>query len=144
MVLHGPYAEPRKIDLKLEVPSRPVYATIDPDRMVQVLGNLISNAVKFSPEGSMVRTTLTLHKEYFQIRVSDQGHGVSPEFQEELFTRFAQEHRPNATQPGTGLGLAICKSIVEAHGGEIYLDTTVPTGASFLVQIPWERTGTEA
>lgn len=138
---HRVLAERQGVTLATTVGPRCAVAAVDPDRMLQVLGNLLANAIKFSPERGVVTVALADHGTFWRIRVSDEGPGVPPAFRPRLFTRFAQGHpAPRGGQAGTGLGLAICKAIVEEHGGAIALDTAAAdgkaTGAAFHVDLP--------
>jgi PAS domain S-box-containing protein len=132
-----PYAERGGQTLRAEVPPHRVPARIDRHRILQVLSNLISNAVKFSPEGTEVLVRLKVEGRLARISVIDQGIGVPEDFRERLFERFAQ-HESSGTRvaQGTGLGLAICKNIVEHHHGAIWLDKRVAQGATFHVDLP--------
>lgn len=131
-----PFAQRFGVRVLLHEPPGPVAAWVDARRICQVVTNLLSNACKFSPN-SEVRVTLERSGDIAQIRVADDGPGISPEFRARLFKRFEQEdgaHQLGHT--GTGLGLAISKSIVDAHGGSIALDPVAATGTTFLVELP--------
>ena len=130
-----PYARRHDVRLALELPSWPISATVDPGRIVQVIGNLISNAAKFSPTDSVIAVRMGTYDHRLRISVSDQGPGISAEFQKRLFKRFAQADA-SGQKVGTGLGLAICKGIVEQHGGSIAYDPEGSTGATFNVDLP--------
>jgi signal transduction histidine kinase len=133
----SPYAARFSVSIELDLPARPVSAMLDQLRMSQVLGNLLSNAAKFSPPESSVVVRLTTPPDRICISVIDQGPGVSPAFRERLFTRFAQDMTRLPDRPaGTGLGLAIARGIVEQHGGRLYLDTETSIGATFHVELP--------
>jgi len=112
-----------------------VYA--DRDRIEQVLTNLISNAVKFSPYGAIVEIRATLNeKGRVYIAVHDQGPGISEANRARLFGRFEQLDATDKRQHGgTGLGLAICKAIVEQHGGTIGLESEVGKGSTFFIEL---------
>jgi len=132
-----PYAERGGLALRADIPSEPVPVTVDRHRILQVLSNLISNAVKFSPSGGEVCVRLRVEGERARISVIDQGAGVTPAFRTRLFQRFTQDDgSANRVQQGTGLGLAICKSIVEHHHGAIWLDEKTTRGATFHVELP--------
>jgi signal transduction histidine kinase len=134
---NAPYAEKLGITLKIETLSDRLMSCVDPDRLLQVMSNLISNAAKFSPSGGEVVVQLAEDGEMARISVIDQGSGISAEFRERLFNRFAQEDASSQRgQSGTGLGLAITKEIVEQHGGTIELDPTVTRGSTFHVRLP--------
>lgn len=132
-----PYVERFGNTLELDTPETPIVVQADSDRLMQVMSNLISNAAKFSPAGSVITVRLRAIDTWALISVIDRGRGISPEFRKRLFTRFAQESGTlERGQSGTGLGLAITKAIVERHGGTIELDPTTETGATFHIKLP--------
>ena len=126
------------VRLTLDMPRSPVFAVTDGDRLFQVVVNLISNAAKFSPEGSTVGVALMTGRDQIRIRVIDQGPGIPVEFRSRLFDRFSQSpHTQGLTNlPGTGLGLAISKTIVEQLGGQLSLDESYVGGAAFDILLP--------
>jgi two-component system, OmpR family, sensor histidine kinase KdpD len=116
-------------------------APMDPVQMERVITNLIENALKYSPPGSTVRIAVQAKDHEMEVRVSDQGIGIPPDQREAIFDKFYRLHRPlpwAAVQPpqGTGLGLAICASIVHAHGGRIWVESTPGEGATFIFTLP--------
>jgi signal transduction histidine kinase len=133
-----PYADRGGIRLEADVPASPVVAMADRNRILQVLTNLISNAVKFSPADEQVIVRLAADgRRHGRISVIDRGIGVAEEFRQSLFERFTQQDSSSKrVQQGTGLGLAISKSIVERHGGSIWLDTAATDGATFHIELP--------
>lgn len=135
-----PYALNFGVGIRLMLPDTPVTAEIDPDRIGQVITNLLSNAAKFSPPGADVTVQLSLSFDSVKVSVIDRGRGMSPEFRRRLFTRFAQEDRSSERgQAGTGLGLAISKSIVDYHGGRISVESIPGEGTRFDVSLPLRR-----
>ena len=130
-----PYATGHGVGLTLDFPEEPISANVDTDRMLQVLANLVSNAAKFSPAGGDVRISVGISPQTLRISISDQGPGISPEFRDRLFTRFAQDGEA-AAKSGTGLGLAISKGIVEQHGGSLSLNPEAGIGATFDIDLP--------
>lgn len=109
----------------------------DPARLRQVLDNLISNAVKYSPPGSTVWVDACLQDNGWRFAVQDQGPGIAPADREKLFTDFARlSARPTGGEKSTGLGLAITRRVVEAHGGIIDVVSTPGQGATFWVWLP--------
>ena len=93
---------------------------VDGERLIQVLVNLLSNALKFAPEGSEVTITAKETADWFEVRVTDTGPGIPQSFRETIFQRFTQVDRLDSAQRrGAGLGLSICKAIVEGHHGTI-------------------------
>lgn len=118
----------------------------DADRMVQVVVNLLSNAAKFSPAGgATVQVGIEARGEWVRLSVRDQGAGIPDSFRHQVFERFAQADASDRRQKGgTGLGLSICKSIVEAHGGQIGFVSAPGQGTTFHVDLPVASTGTGA
>jgi signal transduction histidine kinase len=111
----------------------PVWA--DPTRMTQVLDNLLSNAVKFTPPDGIVAVTFRQHGDVARLEVSDTGVGIPQQEIPKLFDRFFRASTSVAT-PGTGLGLSIVKSIIEAHGGAISVDSHEQRGTTFTIDLP--------
>jgi two-component system sensor histidine kinase/response regulator len=111
----------------------------DIDRMRQVVDNLLSNAIKFSPSGSVVNVTCGQAGRVLDITVTDQGPGIPSEDLDRLFDSFEKlSAQPTGGEKSTGLGLSIVKSIVDAHGGEIDVDSEVGKGTTFIVRLPVE------
>lgn len=129
------FAEQHKVNIVIEPMDCTVYA--DGNRLVQVLVNLISNAVKFSPADSTITVSARPKGDLIDVRIADQGRGVPPQFREAIFERFRQVKTTDATQKGgTGLGLAICKAIVEQHGGAIGVESEEGKGSTFWFTVP--------
>jgi PAS domain S-box-containing protein len=109
----------------------------DPDRLMQVMTNLLSNAAKFSPEGGVVTLEACRAGDVARISVTDRGGGIPQAFQETIFGRFSQADTSDTKDKGgTGLGLAITKAIVEAHGGTIGFRTAEGAGTTFHIELP--------
>ena len=109
----------------------------DPDRIVQVLINLITNAVKFSPPCSTVEVHAENRESEVVVRVRDRGRGIPADQIEAVFDRFRQVDSTDARiKGGTGLGLSICRSIVQQHGGHIVAESTVGEGTTFIFTLP--------
>jgi signal transduction histidine kinase len=114
----------------------------DEDRINEVLGNLISNAFKFTERGGKVALSVTSDDAKVVITVADTGAGISAEQLPHIFDKFFQaDNQAAAATKGTGLGLAIAKEIVEAHGGQITVESRVGEGTTFVVTLPTEPTG---
>ncbi len=117
------------VELAMDLP----LVTADRRRIVQVLGNLLSNAARYSPEGSPIAVTGVRDGVYVAVSVSDQGRGIQADLLPELFRRFSRA----SGGEGSGLGLAICKGIVEAHGGRIWAESDGPgLGARVTFTLP--------
>jgi PAS domain S-box-containing protein len=130
-------ASERRVPVAVAAPTEPVMVRGDPDRLVQVLVNLLSNAMKFSPEGQSVDLTLAVADDQAVITVRDRGPGVPESFQTSLFSRFAQaDGSAGRAVGGSGLGLAISREIVERHRGVIKLAESSDKGAVFAVELP--------
>lgn len=109
----------------------------DPDRILQTLTNLLGNALKFSPAGSSIRIISRVDGDRVLFSVSDHGRGVPKGKQDLIFERFQQvDASDSRIESGTGLGLAICRSIVRAHGGEIWVESQQGLGSTFIFFVP--------
>ena len=109
----------------------------DLDRINEVLGNLVSNAFKFTPKGGTVELTLAPVQGGVQMRVRDTGAGIPPDQLPRIFEKFYQaDNQGSARSAGTGLGLAIAKQIVDAHGGSIKCESTLGVGTTFTITLP--------
>jgi two-component system, sensor histidine kinase and response regulator len=129
-------AQRKHIDLVLSAAAVPSFA-VDPARIAQLLGNLISNAVKFTPAGGKVEVRLGTVEEQAVLTVTDTGVGIAEADRERIFERFFRT--ATATQQaiqGTGLGLTISKAIVEAHNGTITVDSDEGHGSTFTICLP--------
>jgi signal transduction histidine kinase len=131
------YAEPLGVRLVLERALPGVKVKVDPDRLLQVLANLLSNAAKFSPHGETVAVSVTPCEGGIRVAVTDHGPGIPEGFRERIFQRFAQADATDArAKGGTGLGLAISKVIIERLGGRIGFDTEEGQGTTFWFELP--------
>jgi signal transduction histidine kinase/FixJ family two-component response regulator len=132
-----PGAAAKAIELRLDVDEGPI-AIADPDRLQQIVWNLLSNACKFTPEGGRINVSLAADAQRASITVSDTGAGISAEFMPFVFDRFRQaEQGFTRSYGGLGLGLAIVKHLVEMHGGEVAARSDGPgKGATFEVRLP--------
>ncbi|UWX97035.1 PAS domain-containing sensor histidine kinase [Arthrobacter zhaoxinii] len=138
----GPRARMNGVEFDVEVPAD-LKATVDGGRIREVLENLVSNAVKYSPEGGKVRVRAWRQDESVLIEVADNGMGMALEEQEQVFTRFFRSGQAlTAAIPGAGLGLVIARRIVEEHGGSISFSSTAGQGTVFSVTLPAAAPGT--
>ncbi|MBM3266820.1 MAG: HAMP domain-containing histidine kinase [Candidatus Sericytochromatia bacterium] len=131
----APFAAERQVELLLDLPESATLAALDPQRIDQVLTNLIHNAVKFTPAGGTVRVAITTANDTVRCCVEDTGIGIDPEDIGKLFQGFSQLPA-GRLQAGTGLGLAISRSIVEAHGGSIGVESRPGAGSEFWFTLP--------
>lgn len=125
-------------EVAVELPEEAVWIKGDPTRLAQIVGNLLSNAAKFTPKGQKISVSLTCTQERATVEVADTGLGIDPDMLPRLFEPFAQAERSLArTRGGLGLGLALVKSLVEQHGGgvEAYSEGA-DKGARFTIQFP--------
>jgi signal transduction histidine kinase len=121
---------------KLEVPPDLPVVRIDPDRMAQALGNILSNAIKFTPPGGKVSTSVDFEGGQLSIQVGDSGPGIPLDEQEKIFQPFIRGSQGRRIVEGMGLGLSIAREIILAHGGEIKLESSPGMGSRFTLQIP--------
>ncbi|MDP9889634.1 signal transduction histidine kinase [Pseudarthrobacter enclensis] len=131
-----PRAAAAGVELRAETPER-LEAHVDSARISQVLDNLVSNAIKYSPDGGEVVVSLAQEDGHLACHVSDTGMGMSPEDASEVFAKFFRTSSVRRTAiPGVGLGLPISKAIVEAHGGTIGVDSSLGKGTTFTFRVP--------
>jgi len=133
-------AQKYEVTLRIIGPGATIFA--DPDRMVQCLTNLISNAIKFSEPNGVVTIRTAPQTHDLQFEVSDQGRGIPLNKQDSIFERFHQVDASDSQKKGgTGLGLAICRSIVQQHGGKIWVESELGKGSTFFFTIPLAGAG---
>jgi signal transduction histidine kinase len=115
----------------------PIWVRADRDRIAQVVSNLISNASKYSPQGSEIRLSCAVSGDSLDVSVRDCGIGISPKDQQKLFTPFFRvDNEETRKVSGTGLGLVIAKSIIELHGGGIALESAPGEGTTVRLTLP--------
>jgi signal transduction histidine kinase len=125
------------LTLALVAPAAVEPIQVDPGRIEQVLMNLVSNALKFTPRGGTVEVAVCDTPEHVELSVTDSGPGIAAEELPLLFEKFSQTaSAASATTPGTGLGLVICRRLVEAHGGRIEVMSQRGQGARFSFRLP--------
>jgi len=131
------YARNYKVSFELEKGVPGATVRVDPDRMIQVLTNVLSNAVRFSPEDDVVTVNTSRRDQILRIAVSDAGPGIPEDFRDHVFEAFARgEHADWRHRSGTGLGMSISKGIIEELGGAITFETELGRGTTFLIDIP--------
>ena len=126
------------IDLFIEEELPSVY--VDLDYMERVLNNLLDNAVKFTPDGGVIEVWSRMDFDNITnsllIGVRDSGPGISEEVQPHLFTKYQQSDSVKGRRAGSGLGLHFCKLAIDAHGGEIWVESIQDKGSTFIVRLP--------
>jgi signal transduction histidine kinase len=134
----APAAGALEFELRFPDDMPPVHG--DYERLRQVLSNLVSNAIKYSPEGGTVRIGARAEGERAIAYIADQGIGIAPEEQEQIFQRFYRvDNRLRRETQGSGLGLYLTRAIVEAHGGRIWVESQLGRGSRFLFTLPLAR-----
>ena len=133
-----PTADAKGVHLETSLDSAASHVSCDMNRMQQVIWNMLSNAVKFTPTGKTVRVTLVRDRSTAEIQVSDEGQGISPEFLPYVFDRFRQADSSTRRKlGGLGLGLSIVRHIMEMHGGTVHAESAGKgCGATFTVHLP--------
>jgi GAF domain-containing protein/signal transduction histidine kinase len=132
-----PEIEAKEVNLTVEVPPDLPEVWGDRSRIIQVLTNLVTNAYKYTLEGGEITITAQWVDDSVQMDVSDTGIGIAPQDLEKLFTRFFRADHPEVRRvAGTGLGLSITKSIVEMHGGHIWVESQLGEGSTFSFTLP--------
>lgn len=129
-----------KIDIK-----EPICATVDPDRIKQVLINLISNAIAYTPKDAAVTVRVVNENHSVVISVIDDGPGIPPDDVQNIFDRFyrGEKSRTRSARGGYGLGLAIAKKIIDLHHGELSVSSELGKGTTFTVRLPLEAQGSD-
>jgi len=125
-----------KHDVAVEIDHAPLAVIGNPDRLRQVIGNLISNAIKYSPQGGVVEVSADGGNGSVRVEVRDEGMGIPLSQQPQIFTKFFRGDAPASGITGTGLGLAVSRDIVESHGGRIGFTSAEGKGTTFFVELP--------
>ncbi len=127
-------ATQKNSSFEFSIPKVLPYALVDAEKTTWVLTNLLSNAIRYSYEGSIIYVSVVYKNEYIQIAVKDTGQGIAPQYIDKIFTRYFRV--PGSKKDGTGLGLAISKEFIEAQGGQILVETDFGTGSTFTITLP--------
>lgn len=127
-------AATRGLALTITVPDAPVLAVFDHERLLQVLGNLVGNALKFTARGGHVEVALAVSADQLELTVRDDGVGIAPDQHEAIFERFSQASQRD--RRGLGLGLYIARGLVEAHGGTLWVTGALGSGSTFHLTLP--------
>jgi len=132
-------AREKDLELRCELPAGDAELEADADKLRRVLANLLGNAIKFTPRGGSVSLSGQLHPadDSYRISVTDTGEGIPPDAFERIFEKFGQvQDRKAGRAMSTGLGLTFCKMVVEAHGGRIWVESTLGRGSTFSLTLP--------
>lgn len=129
-------AEQQGVSLQLDLQDEIATVHVDPDRIVQVLSNLVSNALRYTPAEGSIQLSAENENHHVTLKVQDTGTGIAPEDLPHVFDRFYQGDKSRSSNEESGLGLAIARSIVEAHGGKIAVESTLMTGTTFVITLP--------
>jgi signal transduction histidine kinase len=132
-------ATSKNLSLHLPLCDEPLPAVFDEDRVLQVLNNLIANAIKFTPEGGQIRVECEHSESMAKVSVSDTGPGIAPELLEAIFERFRQGE--NSERRGLGLGLYISRTLIEAQDGRIWAESTPGNGTTVTFTLPLAAKG---
>lgn len=129
----------KKYSIKRKITNQDLWVEIDTDQMMQVIDNIMNNAIKYSPDGGVITVGLTQSQNQIILSISDQGLGIPKKDLNKIFDRFYRVDKARSReQGGTGLGLAIAKEIVEAHKGKIWADSQEGKGSTFYISLPFE------
>src|ERR1700744_6027049 len=134
-------------NIRFHMEANNVVVWADPDRILQALNNLISNAIKFSPQASTIPSEVRLIAHYVTpdealLAIEDHGRGTPTASLQQIFERFKQvDASDSRVMAGTGPGLAICRSIVQQHGGHIWATSTIGEGSTFHFTLPTQPVG---
>jgi PAS domain S-box-containing protein len=133
-----PAVEQRKHALVVTLSDRPIYVDADVGRIVEVVGNILGNAAKYTPDGGRIELAVSVEEGKAIIRVRDNGLGISPDMLERVFQRFVQvDTAAHRACGGLGIGLAIVKAVVELHGGSVEARSEgIDQGSEFIVRLP--------
>lgn len=134
------FSKSQKVQFKRLLPSADLFVEIDTDKMTQVIDNIISNALKYSPDGGDVRFGVTMSGSFIKVMISDDGLGIPKANVNRIFERFYRADRARSrAMGGTGLGLAIAKEMIHAHGGEIWAESEEGMGTTVFFTLPFEQ-----
>ncbi|MEZ4645661.1 MAG: ATP-binding protein [Chloroflexota bacterium] len=135
-LVFAPQAEQKGVALQLDIPPDLPAISVDLDRIVQVLGNLVSNALRHTPAGGVIRMAAQGENEHLLLQIQDTGAGIAPEDLPHVFDRFYRGDKARSEGGESGLGLAIARSIVEAHNGRIRATSILGQGTTFTISLP--------
>ncbi|AOV06374.1 cell wall metabolism sensor histidine kinase WalK [Sporosarcina ureilytica] len=129
----------QNVNFRRLLPQTDLFVEIDTDKMTQVIDNIISNALKYSPDGGDIYFEISVLEKYFKVMITDEGMGISPKNVKRIFDRFYRADRARSrAMGGTGLGLAISREMIVAHGGEIWAESEEGKGTTIFFTLPFE------
>lgn len=129
----------KNVEFQRHISETPCYVELDTDKITQVIDNIISNALKYSPDGGNIRFGVTAQEGILKVMISDDGMGIPKENVERIFDRFYRVDRARArSMGGTGLGLAISREMIHAHGGKIWAESEEGHGTTIFFTLPYE------
>ncbi|MDN7145336.1 cell wall metabolism sensor histidine kinase WalK [Liquorilactobacillus mali] len=130
----------KRYSIKRDFTKRELWVEIDTDKFMQVVDNIINNAIKYSPDGGVITCRLLETHDHVILSISDQGLGIPKKDVVHIFDRFFRVDKARSrAQGGTGLGLAISKEVIEMHGGRIWVDSIEGKGSTFYISLPYEE-----
>lgn len=133
------FSTSQEVQFRRLLPQMDLFVEIDTDKMTQVIDNIISNALKYSPDGGDVYFEISVLDKYIKVMISDEGMGIPPENVNRIFDRFYRADRARSrAMGGTGLGLAIAKEMIHAHGGSIWVESEEGVGTTIFFTLPFE------
>jgi len=135
-----PLIKEKKVVIKFENLDAPDFASFDKEKIMQVIRNLLANAIKFSTPGASITTVVLPNNGSIVVSVKDRGPGIPENELESIFDKFVQSSKTKTGAGGTGLGLAICHEIIKAHGGNIWAENNTGDGATFSFTLPVSQT----
>ncbi|MCI2778580.1 PAS domain-containing sensor histidine kinase [Clostridium perfringens] len=132
-----PYVESKNIDIIFDTDCEELEIKCDPDKIERIILNLLSNAIKFTEPGGKIEVSIFTDENWVDIRVKDTGIGIPSHMKEFIFERFIQNDKSlNRNKEGSGIGLSLVKSLVELHGGKVFLRDSNESGSEFSVLLP--------
>ena len=134
-----PLVEEAGIALNVDLPSTSATVDADPERIGQVLSNLIGTAIRFTPRGGKITVTAVEDRDGLRVSVADTGNGIGREQLANIFERYAETPQSNIRSRGAGLGLPIARGIVQAHRGRIWVESEPGRGTTFYFTLPFSR-----
>lgn len=131
------YAESKNINLQFDTTEEEMYSDFDEDKIERIVLNILSNALRFTPNGGHIMVNMIKEKGYINISIKDNGIGIEKERLDSIFDKFTQIDKSNLRgTAGSGLGLSIVKSLIELHGGIIEVHSEINKGSNFIIKIP--------